>query len=246
MIYLKMATRVILFSLCFWATNLVAQSDVELDSSTVKKLRLKPLSVLTALALQNAPQIKVNLVDEAKQMLAYQVQKNSWADLIGLQVNTMYGNGSVLDASGNGSSTSYLLSNKKNFSTNISLGMRISASDFLTRGKKTDMQKVQIDRVRAEKEMIEDAIRETVMTLYVQLELSLKKITMRAEGVENQRISFVIAEKYFKEGNYLPSEYSTLLSRIAAAEDQYEDAKAETKKLQLILKNIVKAPIFEK
>ncbi len=246
MIGIKMAKRTIFFSLCFLATNLVAQPDVELDSSSVKKLRLKPLSVLTALALQNSAQIKVNLIEEARQTLAYQAQKKSWADLIGLQVNTVYGNGSVLDASGNGTSTSYLLSNKKNFSTNISLGMRISASDFLTRGTKADMQKVQIDRVRAEKEMIEDAIRETVSTLYVQLELSLKKITLRAEGVENQRISFVIAEKYFKEGNYLPSEYSTILSRIASAEDQYEDAKAETKRLQLILKNIVKAPIFEK
>ena len=246
MTYKKMVKLTALFSLSVWATHLVAQPDVELDSASVKKLRLKPLSVLTTLALQNAPQIKVNLIEEARQTLAYQAQKKSWADLIGLQFNTMYGNGSVLDASGNGSSTSYLLSNKQNFSSNISLGMRISASDFLTRGTKANMQKVQIDRVRAEKELLEDAIRETVMTLYVQLELSLKKISMRAEGVENQRVSFVIAEKYFKEGNYLPSEYSTLLSRIAAAEDQYEDAKAETKKLQLILKNIVKAPIFEK
>lgn len=246
MTYLKMVKRVTCLLFCLWATNLAAQPEVELDSVTAKTLRLRPLSVLTNLALQSSAQIKVNTIDEARMSLAYKVQKKSWADLIGVQFNTIYGNGSVLDASGNGTTTSYLLSDRKNFSTNIALGMRISAADFLTRGAKADMQKVQIDRVRAEKEMIEDQIRETVLTLYVQLELSLKKIRMRAEGVENQRISFVVAEKYFKEGNYLPSEYSTLLSRIAVAEDQYEDAKAETKRLQLLLRNIVKAPIFEK
>ena len=246
MTYKKMVKLTTLFSICFLTTHLVAQSDIELDSASVKTLRLKPLSVLTNLALQNSAQIKANLVDEARQTLAYQAQKKSWADLVGLQVNTIYGNGSVLDATGNGTTTNYLLSDRKNFSTNISLGMRISASDFLTRGIKADMQKVQIERVRAEKEMIEDHIREIVLTLYVQLELSLKKIKLRAEGVENQRMSFVVAEKYFKEGNYLPSEYSTLLSRIASAEDQYEDAKADTKRLQLLLKNLVKVPIFEK
>ena len=246
MTYKKMVKLTTFFFFIFLTTNLVAQPEIELDSTTAKTLRLRPLSVLTNLALQSSAQIKANTIDEARLSLAYQVQKKSWADLIGLSVNTIYGNGSVLDASGNGTTTSYLLSDRKNFNTNISLGMRISAADFLTRGTKADMQKVQIDRVRAEKEIIEDNIRETVLTLYVQLELSLKKIKMRAEGVENQRISFVVAEKYFKEGNYLPSEYSTLLSRIASAEDQYEDAKAETKKLQLLLRNLVKAPIFEK
>ncbi len=246
MTYKKMVKLTTFFSLIFLTTHLVAQPEIELDSTTAKTLRLRPLSILTNLALQNSPQIKANTIDEARQALAYQVQKKSWADLIGLQVNTIYGNGSVLDATGNGTTTNYLLSDRKNFSTNISLGMRISASDFLTRGTKADMQKVQIDRVRAEKEMIEEHLRETILVLYTQLELSLKKIQIRAEGVENQRMSFVVAEKYFKEGNYLPSEYSTLLSRIANAEDQYEDAKAETKKLQLLLKNLVKAPIFEK
>ena len=246
MTYKKVVKLTTFFSLIFLTTNLVAQPDIELDSVTAKTLRLRPLSVLTNLALQSSAQIKANTIDEARLSLAYQIQKKSWADLIGVSFNTIYGSGSVLDATGNGTTTNYLLSDKKNFNTNISLGMRISAADFLTRKTKADMQKIQIDKVRAEKEIIEDQIREIVLTLYIQLELSLKKIKLRAEDVENQRISFVVAEKYFKEGNSLPSEYSTLLSRISSAHDQYEDAKAETKKLQLLLRNLVKAPIFEK
>lgn len=246
MTYKKLLKLTALVCILFSTTNLVAQKDIELDSTTAKTLRLRPLSILTDLALQNAPEIKANTIDVARQTLSYKAQKRSWADLINVQAATMYGNGSILDATDNGSTTRYILNDRKNLNTNISLGIRVSAGDFLNRGTKADIQKIQIDRLGAERGMIEQHLKEVILTLYTQLELSLKKIQLKAEAVENQRIAMAMAEKYFKEGNFQASEYSTILAKVTSAEEQYEDVKAETKKLQLLLKNLVNAPIFEK
>lgn len=230
----------------FLVSNTFAQTDVELDSTTAKTIRLRPLSILTDLALQNSPSIQANAIDVARQTLTYKVQKNSWTDLVNIQAMTMYGNGSLLDAADNGTATRYVLSDRKSLNTNISLGFRVSAGDLVTRGTKAEIQKVQVERLKAERGMLEQHLKEVILVLYTQLESSLKKIKIKAEAVENQKITLAIAEKYFKEGNFQPGEYSTILAKVSNAEEQYEDIKAETKKLQLMLKNLVNAPIFER
>lgn len=230
----------------FLVSNITAQTNIELDSTTAKTIRLRPLSVLTDLAVQNSPSIQANVIDVARQTLTHKVQKNSWTDLVNIQGMTMYGNGSLLDAADNGTATRYVLSDRKSLNTNISIGFRVSAGDLVTRGTKAEIQKVQVERLKAERGMIEQHLKEVILVLYTQLESSLKKISIKAEAVENQKITLAIAEKYFKEGNFQPSEYSTILAKVSNAEEQYEDIKAETKKLQLMLKNLVNAPIFEK
>ena len=230
----------------FFVSNTFAQTDVDLDSTTAKTIRLRPLSILTDLALQNSPSIQANAIDVARQTLTYKVQKNSWTDLVNIQAMTMYGNGSLLDAADNGTATRYILSDRKSLNTNISVGFRVSAGDLVTRGTKAEIQKVQVERLKAEKGMLEQHLKEVILVLYTQLELSLKKIKIKAEAVENQKVALAISEKYFKEGNLQPSEYSTILAKVSNAEEQYEDIKAETKKLQLMLKNLVNAPIFER
>ena len=179
-------------------------------------------------------------------MLFRSVQKRSWTDLINIQVMSMYGNGNLLDATDTGSSTRYVLSDRRSLNTNVSLGFRVSAGDLVTRGTKADIQKVQVDRLKAERGMIEQHLREVVLVIYTELESALKKIKIKAEAVESQKVTLAISEKYFKEGNFQPGEYSTILAKVSNAEEQYEDLKAETKKLQLMLKNLVNAPIFEK
>jgi peptidoglycan/LPS O-acetylase OafA/YrhL len=214
------------------------------DLANIKVLKLRPLDELTDLALINAPSLKVNQVDVARQTLAWKIQKGSWADMITVNGATLYGNGSVLDANNNGNSTAYILTDRRSLNFNVSLGLRLSGSDFVTRGKKSELQRLQLDRLQQEKQVTVQNVRETVAILYTQLELALKMLRLKAEAVENQKVAFAIAEKYFKEGNFQPTEYSNMLTKVTGAEEQYETAKAEAKKLTLVLKNLVGASVF--
>lgn len=225
----------------FFCSNTTAQ-----DLDNEKTLKLRPLSILTEAALQNAPEIRANAVDVTRQTLAWQVQKRSWADLIVVNGQTMYGNGSVLDATDNGTVTRYLLNDRKNVNMNITLGFRITGGDVVNRRDKARLQHMQLDRLAEERRQTELLIREQAATLYTNLELALKIIKLKAEGVENHRLALSVAEKYFKEGTYQPTEYATLLAKLNSAQEQYEQAKSEAKKLSLVLKNLVNIPIYEK
>lgn len=223
--------------------SLKAQSD---DSLQIKTLKLRPLSILTDLAIQNSPMLKANRSDVARQTLSWQVQKRSWADIVSVSGTGIYGNGSVLDANNNGSTTAYLLTDRKNVNVNLSVGFRISGGDILTRNKKAEIQNLQISRLHLEKEGIEQNIVEEVAVLYTQLELALKMVKLKADAVENHRMVLSIAEKFFKEGNYQATDYSTLLAKVTSAEEQYEQVKADAKRLILVLRNKVGDAVLEK
>jgi outer membrane protein TolC len=214
------------------------------DLPNVKALKLRPLDEITDLALLNSPALKANQIDVQRQNLTWQAQKSSWADIFTLNGTTLYGNGSVLDANNNGASTAYILTDRRSWNFNVSLGVRLSGSDFFNRSRKSEIQRLQLDRLQQEKQLAIQNLRESIAIIYTQLELSIKLIRLKAEALENQRIAFAIVEKFFKEGNYQAAEYSTMLSKVSSAEEQFEQAKAEAKKYALVLKNLIGASVF--
>ncbi len=224
--------------------NIGTANGQESESLNIKILKLRPLDELTELALLNAPALKANQVDFLRQTLAWKTQKSSWADMITLTGTTLYGNGSVLDANNNGAATAYILTDRKSVNFNLTLGLRLSGGDILNRGKKAEMQRLQLDRLQQERQTTEQNLREVIAILYTELELALKLLRIKAEALENQRIAFAIVEKFFKEGNYQAAEYSSMLSKVTSAEEQFEQAKAEAKKGTLVLKNLVGTAVF--
>jgi outer membrane protein TolC len=222
----------------------IAQAQESAEPANLKTLKLRPLDELTELALQNAPALKAQQVDYLRQTLAWKTQKNSWADMFSLNAATLYGNGTVLDANNNGVTTAYALNDKRSLTFNLSLGVRLSAGDFLNRPKKAEMQRLQLDRLQQDRALTEQNLREAIAVLYTQLELALKLLRIKSEALENQRIASALAEKYFKEGNLQATEYSTMLGKVSNAEEQFEQAKAEAKKFTLVLKNLVGTSVF--
>jgi peptidoglycan/LPS O-acetylase OafA/YrhL len=237
----KTLKRLVMPALLWAICTLTVQAQ---DIDTLKILKLRPLGELTELALQNAPALKANDVDFLKQTLLWKVQKRSWGDMISLSGSTLYGNGSVMDANNNGTATNFILTDRKSFNFNIGLSMRISGGDILARSTKAEIQRLQLDRIQQERQINEQNIREAIAILYTQLEASIKILRLKAEAVENQRLALAVAEKFFKEGNYQPTEYSNMLGKVTSAEEQYEQAKAEAKKYTLVLKNLIGSPVF--
>jgi outer membrane protein TolC len=220
-------------------------SRADLDPIQNSALTLRSLNELTELAILNAPELKNNQVEYARQAMVVKLQKRAWLDNISINTASLYGNGTIVDASNNGTTTAYALSDRKSLNFNVGVGVRISGGDILNRGTKVEIQRIQLEKVQNDRLIVESRIRETVINIYTQLELALKIVKLRGDVVENQRLALTIADKYFQEGKYKPTDYGTLLDKITAAQEQYEQAKSEAKKLALLLKNIVNVSVWK-
>jgi peptidoglycan/LPS O-acetylase OafA/YrhL len=226
------------------STSLGAQ-EIQPVSGSGDTLRLKPLSILTDMAIRRSPELKANQIDAARQTAMVKVQRRSWTDLVAVGGSMLYGNGTVLDNNQDAVTSKYLLTDRKSLGTNVSVSIRLSGGDIVNRGQKTEIQRLQLERIQFEREGMEEQIRLEIISLYNQLELSVKMVQSKAEAVENQRMAASIAEKYFKEGNFSAAEYSTLLSKVSTARDQFIQAQSETKRYALLLRERCGGDIWE-
>ncbi len=223
---------------------------IKIDSALVRpaffNLKLKPLSVLCDLAVLNSHEVKAKQYDMAKQDLAISVQRRSWAELLSANISGLYGNASALDASSDGFGTRYVLTDRKQTGYNLSVALKITGADVLTRGQKTELLRVQRQRYQEEQGMIQTDIRANTIKMYCELELALKRVVAKVEMVESNRVTFSIAEKYFQEGNLPISEYSILSSVYNKAKEELMDAQVEAQKQVLLFYEHIGADIWER
>ena len=146
--YLRNILMVCAFNLLYVHKTSAQADEIVINTS----LTLRPLSELTELALLNSPELKNNQVDYARQSLTLKLQKRSWLDNISVNTNSVYGNGSIADANNNGTTTAYVLSDRKSLNYNVGLGLRIVGGDFLNRGTKVEFQRLQLDRIQNDRD----------------------------------------------------------------------------------------------
>ena len=216
------------------AADSTADGPMPLDS-----IRLRPLPDLIAAALSLDPGLKANRVDSDKQFLAWQVQKRGWADLISVNGGGAYGNGLLTEAQAADNGTVTVSTGRLSTTVTLGLNIRVTGGDVLTRRQRTQIQKLQLDRLQHERTAIEMDIRKEVTALYCQVELALSVVRLKYEALENVRIAVGLAEKYFREGQLQLGEYSTMLGKMTAAEEECVKAKMEAKKLSLDLQLLV-------
>jgi peptidoglycan/LPS O-acetylase OafA/YrhL len=223
---------------------------IKADSALVRpaffNLKLKPLSVLCDLAVLNSHGVKAKQCDVAKQDLAISVQRRSWAELLSANISGLYGNASALDASSDGFGTRYVLTDRKQTGYNLSVALKITGADVLTRGQKTEMLRIQRLRYQEEQGDLQSDIRTNTIKMYCELELALKKVAAKVEMVESNRVTFSIAEKYFQEGNLPLSEYSILSSVYNKAKEELMEAQSDAQMQVLLFHEYVGADIWDR
>lgn len=219
-----------------------AQQQPDLASG---RLQLRPLSELLDLALQQSPEIKTKEVDSQKQQLAYALQRKSWLDWVSVSSSALYGNFATLNELSTETNTGYLLNDQRSFGMNVSLNLRLSGSEIFSRGQKNEIQRLQLERIETEKQSEKQRIRAEVILLFQQLETALEMLRLKSEAVENHRLSLALAEKYFREGQYDPEKYSTVLSKATSAEEAYQLALFTCKQQTLLLQERCGPAIFQ-
>lgn len=240
---LRRPYRAFLFICLFaLATGLNAQEAVD---KPLEQLQLRPLAELIEFALQNAPELDAREIDAQKQQLVYAVQRKSWMELITVNGSTMYGNFASLNQLSSTNNAEYILNDQRTFGLNVSLNMRFSGADLFSRGQKNEIQRLQLDRIEAEQQTEVQRIRSEFLYQYQELEHALVMLRLKAEAVENHRLSLALADKFFREGQYDPEKYSTVLSKTTDAEEAYQQAVSACKRQTLLLQERCGQNIFQ-
>lgn len=224
-------------------TNLYPRRD---SLSPLLDLKLRPFEELCALALQKNPEIKAKQLDMERQALAISIQKRSVGELLSFNLSGLYGNGSSLDANSGVLGTTYVLTDRKQTGFNANVSIKINGADILTRGKKTQMARLQGERLLEELEGIKNDVRKMVISSYYQLATSLQMVKSKSEAVESARIILSVAEKYFREGNITVAEYGTVRSAYNNARESLITAQLDAEQQAVLLRELVGGDIWKR
>jgi outer membrane protein TolC len=111
----------------------------------------------------------------------------------------------------------------------VNLAMPIDR--LVTRGNLIRKERLNLERTQSVQKEREDVIRQQVITLYQNVLLTRKLLTLRQESYVNAQSSYRIAEKQFRQGQLVLTEFnqaSSLLTDVniaqEAARNQYDTA----------------------
>ncbi len=212
-----------------------AQAPVPPDSEA---FNLPPLDTLIKLAVSRAPALRAQDVQIATRRKELTVQRRSWGDLLTASGTALLGSTSYQDYLLNGLSLENTQLYRQSGAYNAGLTLRFTLGDILNRGQKEQIARLHIEQAQADRRVVEEEIREEVMTRYDRFQMTYRMLAIESENLQAQRLAVDIAEKSFREGALPAAEYATAVSKKAAAEKQYETAKSESRHAYRMLRAI--------
>ena len=227
--------------LAFLATTVASAQQAD----AIAAPKLVAFERLLESALSQAAVLKANTIDMEQQKLALKIQQRSWADLITVSGTGITGSGVLADVLTDARGSTLITTGRQNSGINLSLSLRLTGGDVINRRQENEVARLQIDRLQVEREAAETAIKTQLLEIYLQLELAVTQLKIKAESLENMALARTVAEQYFKEGQYPPSEYSTLLMRHNEAQSLFEESKAQIVRLSSLLELLAGRPVWQ-
>lgn len=224
--------RLLTIALLLAATTAFAQNETD-------NYQLPPLDSLIKIALENSPILRSQDVWIEIQQQEWKLEKKQWMNLVSVGAATNVGTNSVLDYQQTTTSAEYITLNRQSAVYNAGLAVRISLGDVLTRGDKNNIARLEWERAQADRLILEDKIREEVISQYDHLQAALRLLTLEAQSLESQRLAFEVADTYFREGTMKLETYSVELSKKISAEKTLEYSRIEAQKSYRQLRELV-------
>jgi peptidoglycan/LPS O-acetylase OafA/YrhL len=222
-----------LFTLAFLLMSVSAFSQ-----KNNPEYQLPPLDSLIKWALEKSPALRSQDVWTAAKRQEMNLEKKSWANLVSVGGTALFGTNTVLDYQQTTLNSEYISVDRKSAVYNAGVTMRVSLGDVLNRGNKVDIKRLEWERSQADRLVIEEQIREEVLTRYDAFQANLRLIELEAQNQEAMTLALSVAQKYFEEGNLPASEYTTVLSKHIAAQKQLEETKMAAQHSYRMLREI--------
>ncbi len=212
---------IFLFSFIFLPTTSWAQNETN--------FALPPLDTLIELALARSAKLQSQDVWIKTQLKEWQLEKKSWVDVISVGGTALYGNNTLLDNQQSDIGRQQVTTDRRSTIYNGGLIVRFTLGDVLNSDEKAQLKQLEYEQSVIDRRILEREIKEEVMVRYDRFLSNQRLLKLEADNVEALHLSYEMARKYYEEGNYLTSEYSTILSRYIAAQKQLEERTMEVR-----------------
>lgn len=226
------AKKLLTVSLLLVAT--VAFTQVETTN-----YQLPPLDTMVNMAIRKSATVRSQDVWIEIKEQELKLKKKAWTNLLVMGATTNIGTNNVLDFQQTVNSAEYIAVNRQSMVYNAGLTLRVSVGDVVTIRDKNNLARLEMERAKSDRLIIEEQIREEVIAQYDQLQTALRLIKLEAQNLEAQRLAFELAERYFREGNLSVDQYTDVLTKKIAAEKMLEQSKLEAQRYFRMLKEFV-------
>ena len=226
----------LLFGQLIFGQEQLPTSNNPNSPNDLNSIHLQPLAALISAALHNAPLLKGQEHIIANKTAERSIAKKEWMNNLQFAGNFMMNNGLYADEIESFSANSFLLSNRRNMVYNVGLVLKIPLGDVATRSKRLQVKSNEIEIELLRKNEQEALIRKTVIELYQQVSLQINLLRIRAEDLENSRLSARLAEEYFRENAIDLEIYSQNMTKKTRSEEAFAQTRSDLSLGILLLK----------
>lgn len=187
---------------------------------------------LMAAAIKHSAAVKSINIEQSINKEDLKIAQKNILNSIALGASYTYGNlssigGVQTDASGQTIGLNTYSSGR--YFTGVNLAVPLDR--LVTRGNLIRKERLNLERTQSVQKEREDVIRQQVITLYQNVLLARKLLTLRQESYVNAQTSYRLAEKQFRQGQLVLTEFnqaSSLLTDVNIAQEsarnQYDTA----------------------
>ncbi len=215
------------------------QGGEQVAQSWIDTFQLAPLDTLIYRAIMNAPALKAKDASIDQKRYTLKLNNMNWMDWIKGTGVFSYGTGNTLSSDVDGEGSAFSLSTRVTAVYNAGLSIAVSPYDLLSRNREKKKLKQEILQARYEKDDMIQQLVEEVIKRYQSFQLQLELLKRQISSLEASKLSFQIAEKYFREGNLSIPDYNSALESKLKSEIAYETVRVNVKESLALLENIV-------
>ncbi len=200
---------------------------------------LPPLSILIDTAIANSPAVKQ--IENQIMMQEYNVRivRKDWTEMISASGGAYYSSNSQSTISEDFG----LLPESQALTYRVGGGVNVPLDFFATRGDRIAIEKLQVENLKMQREIIKDAVAKQVLETYNLLLLSQRLLSISTAEKEAAVIIYEMSEKKFRDGELTLDQLAANTGFKAKSATSYEKQRTQFSDAYNRLERLVGVPL---
>lgn len=197
----------------------------------------KALPILTEAAMKHSGAIKALEIDKALEQENIKLAKKVILNSFGVNAGYTYGNQIGFGVANAGDPNQFRTFNASRYQAGVNFALPLG--QVVSRGNQIKREQLNYQRAEALRQERELLLHQQIITLYQNVLLARKVLTLQQEAFVNTRTNYQLAEKQFRQGQVTLQELSGANSQLTAVSVAQESARSQYDTTFMLLEEVV-------
>lgn len=197
----------------------------------------KALPLLTKAAIEHSAQLNALEVEKSINQLDVKLTKQKILDAVSFGGSYTYGNLSSVALADPLNSNQFNTFSSSRYSTGVLLALPLG--QIVGRGNQIRKEELNLRHTEAVRQDREDQIRQQLISLYQNVLLARKLLTIQQDAYVTVQTRYDLAERQFRQGQMLLADYSQAATTLTAAAVAQEAARNQYNTSFMLLEEVV-------